>query len=256
MKLLLLPVFFCSMWFVASASLAEDAETPATVMTQPDSLLFSDDFSTDVLSEGPWRQTWSGSKVADGELVASQAPDADHGAVLERLVDFRDVVIQFSFQFDGSTRFNVPIDDKKYKESHAGHICRLSITPKSILLGDDREGVMRNDIFAMRRSGDPADKTKSDELLKGRNVTVPADLKKGTWYTITLEILGDEMLVSLDDEPIGYLQSPGIAHETKTDFGFTVVGSSVRFDNISAWSVKAASPDWDEKRSEILTAIR
>ncbi len=249
---------FVSLLLLASATAVaggEEAEAPKTVMTEPETLLFADDFGTDVLTEGPWRHVYSDSKVENGELVAAQAPDADHGAVLERLADFRDVVIRFSFQFDGSTRFNVPIDDKQYKESHAGHICRLSITPTSIFLGDDKEGVMRNDIFAMRRSGDPADKKKADALLEGRNMSIPVKLEKGAWHAITLEILGDEMLVSLDDEPIGYLQSSGIAHETKTDFGFTVNGRFVRFDNVAAWTAVAA-PDWEKRRAEVLTSLR
>ena len=48
-------------------------------------------------------------------------------------------------------------------------------------------------------------------------------------------IIGEEMRVSLDDNPVGWLKSPGIGHKTKTDFGFTVKGARIEFDNVRAW---------------------
>ena len=56
---------------------------------------------------------------------------------------------------------NAVCDDRAYTNSHAGHICRATITPKVIRLGDDREGGMRNDIQAMRK--DPKRKAEGDK---------------------------------------------------------------------------------------------
>ncbi len=228
------------------------AEPPSTTMTVPGPLLTAENFEVDPLGKS-WLHHYSASTVKDGVLIAAQEEGASHGAVLETLVNFKDAIIQFSFKLEGTTRFNVPIDDKQYKESHAGHICRLSITPQSIFLGDDKEGVMRNDIFAMRRGTDE-EKAAANKLLKGRSTTVPTPIQPGTWYTVTMEILGDEMLVSLDGKPLGYLQSPGIAHDTKTDFGFTVNGQFTHFDNVSVWAASAA-PDWADKRDEVVRSL-
>jgi hypothetical protein len=48
-------------------------------------------------------------------------------------------------------------------------------------------------------------------------------------YRLAMEIVGDEMRVSLDDQPVGYLKSSGIAHPIKSDFHFTASGNATRF---------------------------
>ena len=226
------------------------AETPSGVMTRPVKQLVSETFDDPAVLGKSWPHHYSDSVVKDGQLIAKQTPGASHGAVLETLVDFKDALIRFDFAFDGSTSFNVPIDDKKYKGSHAGHICRLSFSPTSLLLGDDKEGVMRNDLFEARRSDDPAKKSAAEKELKGRSVRLPFSFKKGETYAVVLEILGDEMVVSINGEPAGYLKSPGLAHASKTDFGFTVNGQSVVFDNLEVWSVEE-SPEWKNQRDSV-----
>ncbi|MCA9060886.1 MAG: hypothetical protein KDA85_20380, partial [Planctomycetaceae bacterium] len=116
-------------------------------------LLFEDHFDRDTL--GDWKVVIPGFSVQDGVLTGRQ-DRADHGAVGRVYRDFRDVVAEFRFRLAGSTVFNVVFDDRNCRKSHAGHICRVAFSPKAIRLGDDREGVMRNDIFEMRR--DPARK--------------------------------------------------------------------------------------------------
>ena len=43
------------------------------------------------------------------------------------------------------------------------------------------------------------------------------------------------MRVSMDGKALGYLKSPGLAHETKTSFHFTVNGPGVLFDDVRIW---------------------
>ena len=47
-----------------------------------------------------------------------------------------------------------------------------------------------------------------------------------------IEIVGDLMKVAVDGKPVAELRSPGIAHETKTSFHFTVSGPGMRFDDV------------------------
>ncbi len=235
--------------FLLFTSLAV-ADTPSGVMTQAVKPLLRETFDDPAVLGKSWPHHYSDSMVADGKLIAKQTPGASHGAVLETLVDFQDVLIRFDFTFDGSTSFNVPIDDKKHKGSHAGHICRLSFSPTSLLLGDDKEGIMRNDLFEARRSDDPAKKSAAEEELKGRSVRLPFSFKKGETHAVTLEILGDEMVVSINGKPAGYLKSPGLAHGTKTDFGFTVNGQSVIIDDVEVWTVEE-NPGWKNQREAI-----
>lgn len=173
-----------------------------------------------------------GFRVEDGRLVATQ-DKADHGSVGRVYLPMKDVIMSFRFRLDGSPRFNVVFDDKNHKESHAGHICRVAVAMKQIRLGDDREGIMRNDIFKMRR--DPARKKEADQLLKGKGFAAKADLDSGKWYEMTIEILNETMRVTLDGKEVGRLTSSGIGHPTKQSVHFTVSGKQTLFDDVKIW---------------------
>lgn len=201
-------------------------------------LLFSDDFhrsSTSGSNLGDWKVIIPGFQVTDGILIASQ-DRADHGSVGRVYVPMRDVVMSFRFKLAGSPMFNVVFDDKDHKGSHAGHICRVAVAKKQIRLGDDKEGIMRNDIFEIRR--DPKQKEAADKLIQDRGSSTRVDLQSGQWHSMKIEILDDQMRVSLDGEAIGYLKSPGIAHPTKRSVHFTVNGKETHFDNVEIYTAR------------------
>lgn len=213
-----------------AAGAAEDLATP---LAQKGKIIFSDDFAR--ADPGEWKSIIPAFTVADGVLIARQ-DRTDHGAVGRVHRPMKDVIIEFKFKLQGSTRFNAVFDDQGYKGSHAGHICRVSFSPKEIRLGDDKEGVMRNDIFAMRR--DPARKADADALLQGRDAAGPAVIRQDAWHHVLIELAGDRMRVCLDGVPVARLQSPGLAHETKTSFHFTVNGPGVHFDDVRIWAAR------------------
>ena len=88
----------------------------------------------------------------------------------------------------------------------------------------------------MRR--DPARKAEAVRLLEGRSSSARATLVKEKWHLVSIEIVGDQMRVGLDGEAIGYLRSPGIAHDTKSSFHFTVPGPGVHFDDVRIWKAR------------------
>lgn len=202
------------------------AEVPAEPPARAGELLFSDDFSA---ANQEWKAVIPSLQIRDGVLRVWQTRD-DHGAVSRVYRPMKDVIVTFRFKLDGSTGFNAVFDDKNHKGSHAGHICRVAFAPTQIRLGDDKEGIMRNDLFAMR--GDPAKKEELQKLTAHRGAAFSHKLTPGEWHEVAIEILGDRMRVSCDGKPIGSLQSPGIAHETKQSFHFTVNGSGVLFDDL------------------------
>lgn len=207
---------------------------PLQPIVEKGTLLFSDDFERAELGSA-WKVSIPGFTVADGVMRGTQMRD-DHGAVGVVQAGIKDGVVAFKFLLEGARNVNAVFDDRAYKGSHAGHICRVALAPKQIRLGDDKEGVMRNDIFAMRR--DPARKAEADKLLAGRGIAVRADLEPGRWYEVVIEIAGDAMRVLLDGKPIGFLRSPGIAHPTKATFHFTVTGKDALFDDVRIWAAK------------------
>ena len=229
MKPIRLIASFCSALLALCGSL--HAGPPA----EKGELIFSDDFQRSDLGE--WKALISSFAVQNGVLKGWQSRD-DHGAVGRLYRPMKDVIIEFKFQLDGSTGFNAVFDDQKHKGSHAGHICRVAFAPRQIRIGDDKEGVMRNDIYEMRK--DPAKKKEADELLVGRGSAVNRVVEPGKWHTVRIELRGDRLRVTMDDEPAGELTSPGIAHETKSSFHFTVNGPGVLFDDVRIWAAKPA----------------
>lgn len=210
-------------------------EVPGPLAEKGD-LLFSDDFERNEL--GDWKVIIPGFKVAEGVLLGTQDRD-DHGSVGRIYVPMSDLIMSFRFKLAGSPTFNVVFDDKNFKGSHAGHIARVAVAMKQVRLGDDKEGIMRNDIFKMRR--DAATKAAADKLLEGRGKTIKRETDSNRWYEMQIEIVGDEMRVVLDGEAIGYLKSPGLAHPTKESVHFTVNGSGTLFDEVKIWSVGQAN---------------
>ncbi|SKA96888.1 Domain of Unknown Function [Prosthecobacter debontii] len=216
-----------------SPGLLAAADVPAEPITEKGTVIASDDFERTDLGE--WKVVIPTFTVENGVLKGVQTR-ADHGSVGRLYRPMKDVVVEFKFKLDGSTTFNAVFDDQKFKGSHAGHICRVAFTPKQLRLGDDKEGVMRNDIYEMRK--DPAQKAEAEKLLVGRGSSAKVDLKQGQWYQVSLELVGDRLRVSLDGQPTIYLQSPGLAHETKSSFHFTVNGPGVLFDDVKIWEAK------------------
>lgn len=220
----------CSMFIAVICLLAA---LPATPLADKGQELFADDFDRGDLA--PWKALIPTFTVENGVLKGVQTRD-DHGAVGRVYLPMKDVIVEFRFQLAGSPSFNAVFDDQKFKGSHAGHICRAAFAAKQVRLGDDKEGAMKNDLFALR--SDPARKAELTKLLVDRGSSAPVRIEQNKWYQATIELVGDQMRVSLDGKPVGYLKSPGLAHATKTSFHFTVPGSGVLFDDVHIWQAR------------------
>src|SRR5215213_3186740 len=134
---LLLPLLVLS----ASAALAADDAYPRT--------LFSDDFSADGFGKR-WGHYKSGSVIKDGVLVGITPEGSDHSAVDNVVIEPErdlEVSVKFKFVSEKAKSFNVWFDDKTYKGSHAGHICSVTVNPKSTTISDAKTGRFRNDIY-------------------------------------------------------------------------------------------------------------
>ncbi len=220
--------------FLCLTTLAAAADIPSEPIAQKGEPILTDDFERTDL--GDWKSLIPTFTVEGGALKGVQTR-ADHGAVGRVYRPMKDVVVEFRLQLVGSTGFNAVFDDQKFKGSHAGHICRVAFAPTQIRLGDDKEGVMRNDIYEMRK--DPAHKKEADKLLEGRgSATTITKLEQQKWYQVIIELKGDQLRVSLDGKPLAFLKSSGIAHETKSSFHFTVNGTGVLFDDVRIWQAK------------------
>ena len=242
---LLAPLLLISL----SSHAAELPQIPSQSIAVKKELLFSDDFEGSTPAK-PWHKVVATFSAEKGALKGTQtrvtdAPSADgksvikaHAAVHGLEIPTRDSIVETRIKFEGATMIDVEFDDRKYTGAHYGHLCRAQIRLNGVTLIDERDGGMRNDIRKMR--SDPSKKEEVAKLLKGRQVTYPAKLEAGKWYDLVVETVGDEMRVSLDGKPAGYLKSSGIAHETKSKIELGVAGQDGYFDDIKVWNAAPA----------------
>jgi hypothetical protein len=225
------------------------------LMGKPGKMLFEDDFSA-----GKFGPMWKVGKgfwtFEDGKLRAAENPDDHHGAYSKADFPYKDIVTEFSFKFDGSPNFNFTMDDHQYKGSHAGHICRVQFSPKQVQFGDSKFGGMRNEIHdKMQDPKTTAEEKKAIQAsIKDKTANFKTTIDPAKWHEARVEIVGDEMLVSVDGKPVGYHKSEGYDHPTKNLLGFTVSGKSTLIDNFKVWEATAA-PDWAAHKAEVVGGL-
>jgi hypothetical protein len=95
---------------------------------------------------------------------------------------------------------------------------------------------MGNDIFALK--DDPSKAKEKAELMAGRTASFKTTLDPEAWNGLRVEFMNETMSVHLNGKDVGQLTSPGIAHDTKTHIGWTVLGQGVHFDNFRIWKAQ------------------
>jgi hypothetical protein len=237
---------------VTSVAFAADLPTvPSTSIAKKKELLFSDDFEGTEPAK-VWHKVVPTFVVEKGALKGTQTRDKDipaasgkpevkaHAAVHGLEIPTKDSVVEARIRFEGASMIDVEFDDRKFTGAHYGHLCRAQVRPAGVTIIDERDGGMRNDIREMKN--DPSKKAEVAQLLKGRQVTYPAKLETGKWYTLVVETVGDEMRVTLDGQPAAFLKSSGIAHATKSKIEFGVAGKDGFFDDLKVWNAEPAKP--------------
>jgi hypothetical protein len=239
-------IAFAGCLSAATCGLAADLSVvPVKPIAEKKELLFSDDFESSQPAK-VWHCVVPTFAVESGVLKGTQTrakdePSADgkrvikaHAAVHGLEIPTRDSVVETKIRFDGATMIDVEFDDRQYTGAHYGHLCRAQVRLNGVTLIDERDGSMRNDIYEMKK--DPANKDEVKKLLTGRSANYPVKLEQGKWYTLVVETVGDEMRVTIDGQPVGYLKSSGIAHATKSKIELGVAGTDGSFDDIKVWN--------------------
>ncbi len=227
---------------------AELVPVPKESIAKKKELLFSDDFQG--APAAVWHKVVPTFGVENGVLKGTQTrekdePSADgkgvikaHAAVHGLEVPTKDSVVEARIKLDGASMVDVEFTDRKYKGSQYGHICRAMVRLNGVTILDEKEGNQRWDIRNM--ADDPTRKEERLKLLQGRSVTYPVSLEKGKWYVLQVETVGEAMRVCLDGQPVAYLRSSGIAHETKSKIELGVAGKDGYFDDLKVWNAEPA----------------
>lgn len=232
------------------AGAADLPPVPPNPIAQKRELLFADDFEGLVPAKA-WhkvvptfafeRGALKGTQTRDRNIAAAEGKPAvtAHAAVQGLEIPTRDSIVEVRIRLDGATMMDVEFDDRQYTGSHYGHLCRAQVRTNGITIIDERDGNMRNDIYAM--SKDPARKAERAALLQGRQATYPARIESGRWHALVVETVGDEMRVTLDGKPAAYLRSSGLGHATKSKIEFGVAGKDGWFDDVKVWNAVPAA---------------
>jgi hypothetical protein len=220
--------------------------------------LFHDDFARADMKP-KWRVGKGFWTLKDGEAQAAENPEDKHGAYAYLQPSFvvKDVVVEFQVKLDGARACHLMINDNKYKESHAGHILKATIMPGKVNVSDYKFGAMKNEIFEKTKDEKVSaeEKKKLRESIKDKSADFKADTEGGTFHAVRVEVVGPEMLVSVDGTPAAYLKSEGIDHPTKNAIGFEIGGKSVEIKDVKVFDA-APSPEWAGKKEAVIQSLK
>jgi hypothetical protein len=202
--------------------------------------IFSDDFSGAGFGKR-WGHYKSSSVVKDGVLMGITAESSDHPAVDS--ISFPgekdlQVSVKFRYMSDKAKGFNVWFDDKNYKETHAGHICSITINPTGVNIADAKTGTFRNDLYEKKKASPNGLSAEEKEFLKKMTKSFPVKLSLNEWHTLVIQTHGDTVSVNIDHKDVASFTSPGVAHETKSLVSLTTNRVDVEYDD---FSIKAAA---------------
>jgi hypothetical protein len=245
-------------FIAAFASLnVSGADTP-TLLAKPGKLLFEDDFSRAEMAP-KWKVGKGFFNIQDGVVTAAENPDDKHGAYayVNPRFDYKDIIAEFSFKFDGVRACHLMMSDSNYKDSHAGHILRATVTPTQVQLVDMKYGGMKLDIFDKMKdpATTPEEKKQIQASIKDKTAAFKIEIDPAKMHRARVEVVGDEMLMRIDGKPAGYLKSEGINHPTKNMLGFEIGGKSIQLDNVKAWEA-TASPEWAGQRAAVIAGLQ
>jgi hypothetical protein len=243
--------------FVVAFGMQSLAADKGPLLAQTGKPLFEDNFARAEMAP-KWRVGKGFFTVKEGVVTVAENPDDKHGAYAYVTPSFvyKDIVAEFSVKMDGARTCSLMVNDSKYKESHAGHILKATVAAGKVNVADWKFGAMKNDIYEkMKDTATSADeKKKLRESIKDKSADFKVDEDFAKWRTVRVEIVGDEMLVSIDGMPAAYLKSEGINHATKNAIGFEVGGKSVLIKDMKVWEA-TASNDWSARRGSVIASL-
>ena len=234
---------------LASSAFADER---VGILARPTTVLYSDTFERESLGDA-WQATQRSFAIKNGAMVGGMRDEATHPAITKISKDFRDIILKFSFRLDGAKSFNIVFNDIHEKSVHSGHVARMTVSPQGLLLTDDKMGLMSLQWVDKRTN--PAFKQQVDKVRSETSRRFPFDWKQGQWYTLVMEVAGDEVLVSIDGKPTGYYRTPGYAQPNKTSFHFSISGRDLSVDSLTAWKAEP-HPDWAKRRDKVIATLK
>jgi hypothetical protein len=199
---------------------------PKLLLTLPGKVLLDEPFTAD-----SWEKNWGkGWRKGDWQImgdqlrVAEKAEDGHHPEIgYGTTGPYHNVIVQCKFKYDGAKWMGFGFSDKE-------HVARIMINDggfelvKMSGIGGTTKGV-RLDHQSMNW-----DKTK--------------------WYTMTIELLGTEIIANVDNQFVLYGSDPGLDVD-KGRFTMIVGGQYGWYDELKLWEA-LPNPTWEKKKPALL----
>jgi hypothetical protein len=241
--------------FVCQGALAADSKA---LLATPGKLLFEDSFAGSDMKP-KWKVGKGAWELKDGFATVAEIPADHHGAYayIDPNVPYTNVVAEFTFKLDGARTLEINMRDSNYKGSHAGHVLRAAIQPDKVQLVDMITGGMKMEYYLKNADPNttPAEKKEIQAKIKDKTTTFKNSVSLDEWHQARVEVAGDEMLMSIDGKPVGYIKSEGIAHPTKNMLGFTVWGKTAAIKDAKFFDASPA-PEWANQRADVLASLK
>ncbi|HZE98474.1 MAG TPA: hypothetical protein VE981_15685 [Planctomycetota bacterium] len=181
---------------------------------------------------GAWNKEWNkykGNYVVEKDQlkVAEQAGDG-HLPTMTRNFKESNVVIQFAFKFEGAKWLGVQLDDAT-NDAKKEHVAQLTIQPDS---------------FRIEKMTGFAGTTKNTVVDQKKMKFEP-----GSWHTIVWEIVGDEMVATVDDKDVIMAKVDGMTL-VRSRLQLVSSGDWAWYDEIRVWKGEV-DPKWPKKRDAL-----
>ena len=175
------------------------------LLASPKNLHFGEHFSEGQVSENwGFQKEW---QVEKG-ILRRNGVAGRNKRVFYKDPDFKDAFIRFEFRFDGA-------EDIRLVTGASGHY-------NTVLH-------IRRDHFFVQTAQDDR-----GPWFSVRHGECAYDFKRGKWYLMTIEFIGDQVVAHLDHEHIVYAKHPIIDQE-RTYFAFQVDQAGATFDNLQVF---------------------
>jgi hypothetical protein len=203
---------------------------PRTLMTLRGDAVLTDDLSG--LGKDGWKPGKGDWQIVGGALQGAEVITDRHAATYRRNFKFQDAVIEFQFKLAGAKLATLSLNDA------TGHVARVLMDAKG---------------FYARQ--DDHDRDGPGKAVNFNRVDV--SLEPDRWYTMLIEIRGSEMLARLVTDDMLPVERMMVSYgeakligNTKTNFGFTVSGTTASFRNLRL-SRALENPDWAATKKQL-----
>ena len=121
--------------------------------------------------------------LKDGAMHITMHATADHAVGVGHAAEFRDGTVELRFMLeDAQDVLGVDIADPECKEVHSGHLFKIDVGTKQVVVDDKKTGVMNMKFYEARKA-----KTLTPEQLAfiaAQKKTFPNTLDTGKWHSL------------------------------------------------------------------------